>query len=95
MTRLLLVSIFAATFSACSGSGHDHSSHDHGSHSYDTGAAAKPYKLAQCVVSNEPLGDRPKRIVYQGQEVKFCCPDCIKDFNKDPQKYLKMIAARQ
>jgi hypothetical protein len=30
-------------------------------------------------------------IVKDGQEVKLCCKDCIKDFNKDPQKYLKMI----
>jgi YHS domain-containing protein len=35
----------------------------------------------------------PYVIVYQGQEVKFCCASCTNDFFKDPDKYLKMIRA--
>ena len=31
-------------------------------------------------------------LVYQGQEVKFCCKDCQKDFAKDPDKFLKKLA---
>jgi YHS domain-containing protein len=34
---------------------------------------------------------KPYVMVYQGQEVKFCCPMCKADFDKDPAKYLKKI----
>jgi hypothetical protein len=42
-------------------------------------------------------GDKPGEMgdacvfVYKGQEVKLCCPNCKKDFDKDPAKYLKKI----
>jgi YHS domain-containing protein len=53
----------------------------------------KPYTLATCVVSGEKLGEMGKPVVtnYNGQEIKFCCKDCVKDFNKEPAKYLKKI----
>ena len=52
-----------------------------------------PYPLKTCPVSGDKLGEMgdPYVFVYQGQEIKFCCPDCKKDFLKDPQKYLKQI----
>lgn len=63
----------------------------------DTNAvsSAKPDLLKTCPVSGEKLGEMapPTIIVYKGQEVKFCCPDCKKDFDKDPAKYLKKIRA--
>jgi YHS domain-containing protein len=54
----------------------------------------KPYPLKTCLVSGEKLGEmgKPAVIIYKGQEIKFCCPDCIKDFNKDPDKFLKKMA---
>jgi YHS domain-containing protein len=51
----------------------------------------KPYKLDTCVVSGEKLGEEPHAIVAKGQEVKFCCKDCAKEFNKDAAKYLAKI----
>ena|SRR5579859_346559 len=59
-------------------------------------AAPKPDKLTTCPVSGEILGGdmgKPVVFVYEGQEVKLCCPGCKKDFNKDPQKYLAKIRA--
>ena len=55
----------------------------------------KPDSLATCPVSGDKLGDMgtPYVFVYQGQEVKLCCPSCKKDFDKDPAKYLKLIRA--
>ena len=52
-----------------------------------------PYPLKTCPVSDEKLGEMgdPAVFVYQGQEIKFCCPNCKKDFLKDPAKYLKKI----
>ena len=53
----------------------------------------KPDLLATCAVSGDKLGEMGKSVVfvYQGQAVKLCCPDCKKDFDKDPAKYLLKI----
>lgn len=55
-----------------------------------------PDLLKTCPVSGDKLGGdmgKPYVIVYKGQEVKFCCPMCKKDFDKDPEKYMKLIRA--
>lgn len=51
------------------------------------------YPLKTCVVSGEKLGEMGKPYVYQheGREVRFCCKGCLKDFQKDPAKYLKKM----
>ena len=56
----------------------------------------KPDLLTTCPVSGDKLGGdmgKPVVIVYQGQEVKFCCPDCKPEFDKDPAKYIAKIRA--
>ena len=52
-----------------------------------------PYPLKTCPVSDDKLGEMgsPCVFVYQGQEIKLCCPGCKKDFLKEPAKYLKKI----
>ena len=59
----------------------------------DKSAKPKPYPLKTCVVSGEKLGEMGKPVVYEykGREIKFCCKDCIKDFKKDPDKYVKKL----
>jgi YHS domain-containing protein len=54
---------------------------------------AKPYPLDTCIVSDEKLGEmgEPFAFVHKGQEIKLCCKPCQKDFNKNPEKYLKKI----
>ena len=54
---------------------------------------AKPDKLTTCPVSGDKLGEmgQPHVFTYKGQEVKLCCPDCKKDFDKDPAKFMKKI----
>lgn len=54
---------------------------------------ARPDMLKTCPVSGDKLGEMgaPYVFVYKGQEVKLCCPNCKKDFDKDPAKYLKKI----
>lgn len=59
-----------------------------------TDAKAKPYPLDTCIVSDEKLGGEmgePYVFVHKGQEIKLCCKPCQKDFNKNPQKFLKKI----
>ena len=60
-------------------------------------AKVKPYLLKTCVVSGDKIGEmgKPVTLVYKGQEMKFCCKDCVKDFNKDPDKYIKKLAQEE
>jgi hypothetical protein len=59
--------------------------------------AAKPYPLDFCIVSDDKLGGmgKPVVFVYNGLEIKLCCKPCRKDFNKDPEKYLKELEKNQ
>lgn len=78
----------ALGFVGCSSSSHDHSSHLHGT------AAAKPYTLTKCLVTDEGFDHgKPYTFVHQGQEIKLCCEDCRKDFDKSPAKYLSKLNA--
>jgi hypothetical protein len=60
----------------------------------DTAAKPYPASLKTCVVSDEKLGDHgdPYVFVHEGQEVKLCCKGCLKDFKKEPAKYMKAIS---
>jgi len=57
------------------------------------------YPTSQCIVSEDKLGadmGKPADFIYReagkpDRFVSFCCKDCVKDFNKDPQKYLKIL----
>ena len=33
------------------------------------------------------MGDKPVKIMYEGKIYNLCCPMCIKDFKKNPEKY--------
>ena len=54
---------------------------------------AKPYTLKTCSVSDEKLGGMgdPYVFTYQDREIKMCCKGCLKDFNKEPAKYVKQL----
>lgn len=62
-------------------------------HAADAKKDLKPYPLKTCVVSGDKLGEMGDPYVYEykGREIKFCCKNCVKDFNKNPSKYLKEI----
>src|ERR1051325_9892395 len=53
----------------------------------------KPYTLKICSVSDEKLGGMgdPYVFTYQDREIKLCCKDCKKDFDKNPKKFVKKI----
>ena len=59
----------------------------------DSNEKPKPYPLNTCVVSGEKLGEMgdPYVFTYEGREIKMCCKSCLKDFKKDPAKYIKKI----
>jgi YHS domain-containing protein len=57
----------------------------------------KPYTLKNCIVSGDKLGEMGDPYVYEykGREIKFCCKSCVKDFNKEPAKYIKKIEEQE
>ena len=45
-----------------------------------------------CAVEGKDHEVDPKVTVnYKGKTVGFCCKDCIEEFNKDPEKYVKKM----
>ena len=58
-------------------------------------AQKKTYGTDQCVVSDEPLTAQgePIDFLYGTRLVRFCCKGCIKEFRKDPAKYLTALEA--
>ena len=90
LTKILALAVLAGAptflFVGCAGYGHDQSGHSHGA------AAAKPYPLNKCIVTDEALDHgKPYTFVHDGQEIKLCCKDCLADFKKDPAKYLAKL----
>ena len=57
-------------------------------------ALAGEYPLKTCVVSGEKLGEMgaPYVFKYEGPEVKLCCSGCKAKFDKNPAKYMAVIA---
>lgn len=53
----------------------------------------KPYPLATCLVTGEPLDEWDEQITYLHgtQEMKFCCKMCLKKFKANPDKYLAKL----
>jgi YHS domain-containing protein len=44
-----------------------------------------------CPVTGEKVDPEVATTTYKGKTVGFCCADCIKDFNKEPAKYMKKV----
>ena len=83
LTAVLLAGLSAGALSARADDKHEHAD-----------KKAKPYPLAKCVVSDEKFEGsdmKPHEFVYKGQTIKLCCKNCLKDFNKEPAKYLKKL----
>ncbi len=68
--------------------------------SKDSAQAAADYPVDYCVVSGDKLEDgdmgAPINHTYKQEGkpdrlVRLCCKDCVREFNKDPEKFLKMI----
>ncbi|MEI8294453.1 MAG: hypothetical protein WCG66_10805 [bacterium] len=55
---------------------------------------AKSYPLETCFISGDKLGEmgRPVVFTYEGREIKVCCRDCKKQFEKDPAAGMKKLA---
>jgi len=51
---------------------------------------AKIGDLVRCTVSGEAfvVTDRHTHVTHEGEEVYFCCPGCIRRFQRNPQQYI-------
>ena len=61
------------------------------SHPNNEGSQAKAYPLKKCLVTDEAFDHDTYTFVHKGQEIKLCCKSCLKDFEKDPSKYLSKL----
>ena len=63
----------------------------------ETVKSVKTYPLDKCVVSDEKLDSMGKPYVFthESREIKLCCESCLKDFKKNPAKYVKKIEAAE
>ncbi|MDD5246027.1 MAG: YHS domain-containing protein [Candidatus Omnitrophica bacterium] len=60
----------------------------------DTVQASLPEEMGNtiCPVSGEKIDPQTKATYeYQGRIINFCCPVCVEEFKKDPEKYIKKI----
>jgi YHS domain-containing protein len=50
-----------------------------------------------CPVSGDTVGDigKPVYAQYQGETIAFCCKDCLKKFQKTPDKYGSLALKNQ
>ena len=88
LSALLIASI--ATFSAVVAADKDAST--------QKPAKIKPYTLKKCLTSDEALGGdmgEPYVFIHKDREIKLCCKDCRKDFDKNPAKFVTKLEAAE
>lgn len=53
------------------------------------------YPMDICLVTNQKLTamGEPINHIYRNRLVRFCCNNCVTQFEKDPEKYLKQLDA--
>ncbi len=101
MRHLLLVAVLSGTFSCfdhddpqARGDGDDAGTTADGAASGDP-ARVEPYPLDTCLIMNVPLNAMggAQRLIYAGQEWKFCCRGCVATFRADPERWQAELAA--
>lgn len=63
----------------------------------DAGTGAVEVGNKNCPVSGEEVGKMGEVVKYEhdGKIYNFCCAMCIKDFKKDPDKYIQTLNAAE
>ncbi len=62
----------------------------------EQGDSIRPYDSDMCIVMDSKLGSMgdPIVLIHEGQELKFCCKPCVKEFKDDPELYLGKLAEK-
>lgn len=63
----------------------------------DSMPAHKTAMIDWCIVSGEPLGGmgNPVSYKYKDREMRFCCKNCVKEFEANPVVYLQRLDSAQ
>lgn len=51
-------------------------------------------KNTMCIVQKEPIGTSTLTVDFQGKAYHICCGDCVAEFKKDPEKFVKALEAK-
>ena len=51
----------------------------------------KPINKFCAVEQENPIDAKGGTYLYKGKVIGFCCPDCVDEFKKDPEKYMATI----
>jgi len=71
-----------------------HASEGSGSQTAQEKSAAVDAGNKICPVTGEQIDETVKATYeYQGKIYNFCCPMCIDEFKKEPQKYIDKVSA--
>ncbi len=69
-----------------------HEGHKHnGATKMKSKASAMNVVNTNCPISGKKVKDDGGTYMYKGKTYGFCCPGCIDEFKKDPEKYIKKI----
>lgn len=92
-TVLFIFGLTSYSFAQMRCAGHSNGGHKHSSQATQSGqrdTIVVGNKI--CPVLNEKIDEKNKATYeYQGKVYSFCCPACIGEFKKDPQRYIKKI----
>jgi len=55
---------------------------------------ANPRPQTTCPVMGEKI-DKKVFYDYQGKRIYFCCPGCVEEFKKNPDKYIKKLEKQE
>jgi hypothetical protein len=60
------------------------------------GDSSKPAINKFCAVEGgDKAVDQDAWVIYKGLKIGFCCEDCVKEFNSDPDAYMAKLKARK
>lgn len=88
--------VYACENCGCAGSkAHEHTQKQIASDEKVAAAAPKVVEIVGnkiCpVMKGEIVEEYAVHIEYKGKVYSFCCPGCIEEFKKDPEKYVKIV----
>lgn len=90
MKRIILSIILLVTGGLTPIYAHQEHTMRHQGHMMGKGEMVEQEGVGICPVMHEPAL-REYSYTYEGKTYYFCCPMCIEEFKKDPQKYLSKI----
>jgi len=102
---IFIFGISKISFAMMCGSGHEGANSSHqqlaqtsSEHKHEMAPSAESLKEAInvgnkiCPVSGDKINEKTKATYeYEGKIYNFCCPMCIEEFKKDPDKYIKKV----